>query len=298
MTNTSNRNGLGIGLTIGAMALFAVADSLIKLTAGQLSPAHTTLLLMGGGGVVFVALAVLRGERINPAEAFHPVLLARYAVELIGAFGMVMSLAYVPLSTVGAVLQASPLVVTLGAILVFKERVSWRRWSAIALGFVGVLMILRPGSDGFEWATLFPVMAMLGLSLRDLTTRATPPGIPTTSLATYTMAAALPVVILWCALTQETVLPKDVPWIPATGMVLLGALGYLLVTQGVRVAPLSVVTPFRYTRLLFLLFLGVVFFGERPDAWTLAGAALIVASGIYAMWRDHVRAQEARSTSD
>ncbi|MEM6467435.1 MAG: EamA/RhaT family transporter, partial [Pseudomonadota bacterium] len=69
MTNTSNRTGLGIGLTIGAMALFAVADSLIKLTAGQLSPAHTTLLLMGGGGVVFVALALLRGERINPAEA-------------------------------------------------------------------------------------------------------------------------------------------------------------------------------------------------------------------------------------
>ncbi|MEO1549800.1 MAG: DMT family transporter [Pseudomonadota bacterium] len=289
MSHSQNRPTLGIALTVLAMAFFAVADSLIKVSVSVMAPAHTTLLLMGGGGVVFTCLALVRRERLWSAQAFHPVLLGRYLVEAVAAIGMVSSLAHVPLATLGAVLQASPLVVTAGAVLLFGEQVSWRRWSAIALGFVGVVIILRPGTDGFGWSTLYPVLAMVALSLRDLATRATPAGIPTTSLSAYTMAASLPIVMVWAAWSAPTLLPPTVPWPPVLGMVTLGAVGYLAMTAGVRAAPLSVVTPFRYTRLLFLLILGLVVFDERPDVWTLIGAALIVASGMYAMWRDRVR---------
>lgn len=281
----------GIGLMTLSMASFAIADTFIKLSAGQLSSAHTALVLFGGSALSFIVLALYQGHDLLNKAAVSNILLLRYAVEMVGVFGIVQALQLVPLSTVGAILQATPLVAAAGAVLFLGEKVSWRRWSAISIGFVGVLMIVQPGTGSFDKNVLWAVIAMVGLSARDLTTRATPAQVPTTALAAYTMIAALPFALLWVWLTQASLVPKDVNVWLVFGMIGFGTAGYLMVTASIRAAPISVVSPFRYFRLLFLLLLGIVIFHERPGVMVLLGSSLIIASGLYAMWRERQLSQ-------
>lgn len=288
MTPKPDNTPRGIWLMVASMASFAVADMFIKMASSTMSAAHTTLLLMGGGLLVFALLAKLQGAALWERAAVSKIMLIRYGAEMMGSFGIVLALSSVPLSTVGAIIQATPLVVAAGAVVFLKERVSWRRWSAIFVGFLGVLLIVQPGGAGFDANIVWPVVAMIGLAGRDLTTRASPPDMASASLATYTMAAVMPFAALWCALTQETVLPVAPNWGLVAAMVGFGALGYMLLIASVRATQVSVVSPFRYSRLIFLLVLGVVVFGERPDAVMLLGAGIVIASGIYTMWRDRV----------
>jgi drug/metabolite transporter (DMT)-like permease len=286
----SNLNG--IILMIFAMAFFAAADTLIKLSAGFLAPAHTALLLIGGGLVIFWSAALACRVPLIDRRAFKPILLVRYCAETIATLGMVTSLSLVPLSTLGAILQATPLIVAGGAVLFLGETVTWRRWVAIGVGFVGMLFIVKPGAESFDVNILWSILAMLSLAARDLTTRVVPKDFSTTALATYTMAATLPFVLIWAFLSQPQILPSQIDnWWYVIGMVVLGSIGYLMITLSVRLAEVSVVSPFRYSRLLFLLVLGIWIFDESPDVWVLVGATLIIASGIYTMWRDRKKSQ-------
>ena len=282
---TLTGNTRGILLMVGAMAVFALADVFIKLASVTMSPAHTTLLLLGGGGLVFAAIARVEGHSLRNPHAFAPALLLRYLSEIMGSFGIVISLALVPLSTVGAIIQAAPLTVTVGAVLFLGERVGWRQWAAVCVGFAGVLLIVQPGAEGFSLAILWPVLAMLGLSGRDLTTRRIPADLPSTVLAAYTMLATMPPAILWCLIAEGQLFPDPIQWGYTAGMVTCGALAYLMLIAAIRGTELSVVAPFRYSRLVFLMLLGTLVFGERPGPLVLLGAALIVVSGIYTMWR-------------
>lgn len=269
-----------------AMASFAIADVFIKLTAGVLSSAHTAFLLISGSLLVFIGLAKCQGLPLSDKSALSRVMLLRYAAETSATLGMVQALQHIPLSTVGAILQATPLVVAAGAVVLLGERVSWRRWSAIFIGFIGVLMIVQPGATSFDANILWAVLAMLALSARDLTTRATPENMPSSSLAAYTMMAAAPFTLLWVLSTEASLIPVNANWWLILGMIGFATVGYLMIIGSIRVAPVSVVSPFRYTRLLFLLALGVIVFGERPDFMMLGGSLLIIASGLYAMWRE------------
>ncbi len=267
-----------------SMAFFAVADVFIKLASTTMPNAQTTLWLMGGGGIIFAIMALRQGEVLRDHNAFKPILLLRYAAEIIGTFSIVIALSQAPLSTVGAIIQATPLAVTMGAVLFLGEQVSARQWIAIAIGFAGVLLIIQPGTDGFQISTLWAVASMLGLSGRDLTTKRTPPDMASSKLATYTMAAAVPFAVLWCLKVEGTVMPSDPNWGYVAAMIGAGAAGYLLLIASIRTTDVSVVAPFRYTRLLFLLLLGVMLFDERPSALVLLGAALVVGSGVYTTW--------------
>lgn len=268
------------------MVAFAIADMFIKMAAGAMSSAHTILLLMGGSLLVFVTLAVVQREPLINRDALSRVLLIRYVAEITGTFGMVQALRLVPLSTVGAILQATPLVVVLGAVLLLGEKVSWRRWSAIGVGFVGVLLVVQPGAQAFDINVLWAVLAMLGLSARDLTTRVTPAGMASSCLAAYTMMAALPFALAWVLITESSLLPVEPNWLLVVAMISFATVGYLMIISSIRIAPVSVVSPYRYSRLLFLLLLGVLVFGERPDVLMLCGASLIIVSGLYTMWRE------------
>jgi len=269
-----------------AMAAFAISDTFIKLSATAMSPAHTALLLIGGALIVFVLLAIVQKQRLLDRAALSPVLLIRYVSEISGTFGMIQALRLVPLSTVGAIIQATPLMVALGAVLLLGERMSWRRWSAISVGFVGVLLIVQPSTQAFDVNVLWAILAMLGLSVRDLTTRVTPVNMASSSLAAYTMAAAVPFTLIWVMLTETTMLPASVNWWLVAGMISFATAGYLMLITSIRVAPVSIVSPYRYSRLLFLLLLGVIVFDERPDALMLSGSFIIIAAGLYTMWRE------------
>lgn len=272
---------------IASMAAFAVADTLVKLSTAVMSPAQVMFFLLGGALFIFFIMAVVQKDRLIDARAFSPILLVRYLAEIIGMVGMVMALANVPISIVGAITQASPLLATVGAVFFLNEKVGWRRWCSITVGFIGVLLIVQPGGVKFDYAVLWAILAMAALSVRDLTTRLIPKDIPSASLATFTMAAATPFTIAWIFFNGESLMPDNVNWYIVIPMVVIGALGYILIIASIRITEVSVVMPFRYSRIIFLLVLGILVFGEKPGVLMLFGAALIIGSGTYMMWREH-----------
>lgn len=284
---TKDTNLQGILLMIASMAAFAVADTLVKLSTAVMSPAQVMFFLLGGALFIFFIMAVVQKDRLIDARAFSPILLVRYLAEIIGMVGMVMALANVPISIVGAITQASPLLATVGAVFFLNEKVGWRRWCSITVGFIGVLLIVQPGGVTFDYAVLWAILAMAALSVRDLTTRLIPKDIPSASLATFTMAAATPFTIAWIFFNGESLMPDNVNWYIVIPMVVIGALGYILIIASIRITEVSVVMPFRYSRIIFLLVLGILVFGEKPGVLMLFGAALIIGSGTYMMWREH-----------
>ncbi len=291
MNVTDGTNTKSIFLMLLSMATFALADTLIKMSGSFLSPAQIMFFLMSGGLILFAIIAVIQGENLIEPRAFTPVLLLRYCAEVIGLVGLVMALTHVPLSTVGAVTQASPILVAVGAVLFLKEAVSWRRWSSIAMGFLGVMLVIQPGAESLDYAVLWAVLALVAFSVRALVTRLTPPDIASASLATYTMVVALPFAIAWVLFNGESFFPAKVNWVIVTFMVVLGSLGYLLLISSLRIGELSAVMPFRYSRIVFLLVLGVLVFGERPSVSMIIGATLIIVSGVYIMWRERILKQ-------
>lgn len=278
---------------VAAMGTFALADTLIKLLSDSITPPQIMFLLTIGGLIVFTAILLVKRDRFRDRRAFSGVMIVRYVSEIVAMVGMLSALSYVPLSVVGAIVQATPLVVVLGAVLWLGEKVSWRRWAAILVGFCGVLLIVQPGGQSFDANVLWAVLSMLGLAIRDLTTRVIPPDISSAGMSVYTMLASIPFAAGWVALGGYEFIPAETNWLFVVVMSLLGAVGYLLLIASIRIADISVVSPFRYARLLFMLVLGIAIFGERPDVWMLSGAGLIIASGLYAMWRERkARAEE------
>ncbi|MFA8385591.1 MAG: DMT family transporter [Pelagibaca sp.] len=279
-------------LMILAMALLALSDVFIKLSSQVLSPGHVMFFLSAGGTLCFVLIARWQGAKLLSRDALHPWVLARSGLEIVGGLGLVLSIGQIPLSLFAAIMQMAPLVVTLGAALLLKEPVGLRRWLAIFAGIVGMLLVIRPGAEGFEPAALFAVMGVCGLGLRDLITRLSPSHIPSISLATWGFSATIPVgLVLILFFDAPPPVTGTTIWYLAAGTVVT-ALGYYAVTQAMRMAPAAIVSPFRYTRLVFTMSLGILIFGERPDGLTLLGAAIILTAGLYALYRERKLALE------
>jgi len=190
-----------------------------------------------------------------------------------------------PLANLSAILQALPLTVSLAAALVFGDALGWRRLSAITIGFVGVLLIVQPGSEGFNTWSLYGVMAVLFVTVRDLATRRLSADVPGMTVTFITAAAVMAGAGL-ASLTEE--------WAPISaasgGLIVVAALfilgGYFFSVQTMRVGDVSYVAPFRYTGLIWALVLGWLVFDDWPDALTLVGAAIVVATGVFTLYRE------------
>lgn len=270
-----------------AMLGFAFEDMFIKLLAGGL-PTWQILGVLGlGGGAVFGAILLRRGQALFPRAALHRTILLRNLGELIGTVCFVTAIVLIPLSTASAILQATPLVVTLGAALFLGEQVGWRRWSAILVGFAGVMLVVRPGTEGFDARSLFAVAGVLGLAARDVVTRRVSGTVSSFQLSFMGFLMLVPAALILAAVSgAPAVMPDGGQAVLIVGAVLLGTVAYYALVAAMRVGEVSFVTPFRYSRLLFALVIGIGVFGERPDLVTLAGASIIVASGIYTVWRE------------
>lgn len=288
MTTTDLRRGqagnvAGSLWMTGSMAGFACEDAFLK-AAVTVMPLGQVLILLGlAGMLVFALIARRRSEAAFPAALVSPGLLVRSAFEVTGRLFYALALALTPLSTASAILQATPLVVVLGAAVIFGEKVGALRWFLILLGFAGVLVILRPGTSGFDMLSLLAVIGMLGFAGRDLATRAAPPALTNAQLGVvgFAMLAVSGALIL--TVTGGAVIPPLSALPTLIGASVFGVAGYAALTEAMRTGEVSVVTPFRYTRLVFALLLGAVIFGERPDAMTLIGAAVIVGAGIWTL---------------
>ena len=272
-------------LMVAAMAGFALEDMLVKAAAQDL-PVGQVLIIFGCGGMlIFAASAMIRGEVLLHPQAFSRPLLIRAFFEILGRLGYTVAIALTPLSSASAILQAAPLVVAAGAVLVFGEKVGWRRWLAIVIGFIGVLMILRPGTGGFEPLSIFAVLGMIGFAGRDLATRAAPQSMTNAQLGLYGFAMMAVAGVIALSWTGGAMLPDGTSSLLLLAAIIMGVVGYSCLTGAMRTGEIGVVAPFRYIRLVFAMILGVLVFAERPDVMTLLGSAVIVASGLYTVFR-------------
>ncbi|MCR8826749.1 DMT family transporter [Pseudosulfitobacter koreensis] len=277
----------GALIMVLAMLGFAIEDSFIKLLSTDLPVGQILGLLGIGGAAIFAVMVRAQDQVLFPRAALSGPVLLRNAGELLGTLGFITAIALIPLSTASAILQATPLVVTLGAALFLGDPVGWRRWTAILVGFAGVMLVIRPGLDGFDILSLFALQGVLGLAIRDLATRRVPATTSSMQLSFLAFLMLIPAgVFLLLVSGTPLVRPEPLHWLLMGGAVAFGVVSYYGIVVAMRIGEISFVTPFRYSRLVFALVISIVAFAEDVDLLTYVGATIIVASGIYTVWRE------------
>ena len=279
-------NIAGAAWITAAMALFACEDALLKASASGI-PVGQVLILFGlGGGLVFAILARRNGDRLFSRDIVSKPMLVRAVFEVFGRLFFTLAYVLTPLSSVTVILQAAPLVVVAAAALLFGEQVGWRRWTAIAIGLTGVVVVLQPGLDSFSALSLLALLGMIGFAGRDLASRMAPATLSVAVLGFHgflAMVIAGSLISFWWA--QPLVVPR-----PQDGMLIalacvIGAIAYGCLMKAMRTGEVSAVAPFRYTRLLFGVALGVLVFAETLTVPMMVGSGIIVLAGLFILWR-------------
>ncbi|WP_226780586.1 DMT family transporter [Oceaniglobus trochenteri] len=286
-----------IGLMVFSMAGFAVADMFIKLSSDLLPTGQIILILGLGGTLIFGGLSWRQGLALFGPDLFHPAILARMLAEVVGTLGFVTALTLTTLSMASAVSQATPLAVTLGAALLLKEPVGWRRWAAVLVGFGGVIIMLRPDGSGVNLGALSALVGVVGLSARDLVTRLVPARVPNLLVSTYGFLSLVPTGIVLLAISGGARMPEPVTLAMLGGMLLCATVAYFALTTSLRLGSMAVVAPFRYSRLIFAFGLGALVFGDRLTPSILTGATLIAGAGIYTFYREDRARRRARGAA-
>lgn len=271
-----------------AMAGFTANDSITKLLMETMGIGQVMLIRGIFATTLILLLAWHRGALARPRQLLHPTTALRAICEMMATVCFLGALAHMPLANISAVLQALPLAVTMGAALLFGEEVGWRRWLAILSGFTGVMIIVRPGFDGFTAYSLLALCSVVFAAGRDLVTRRIPGEVPSLLVSTSTA--------LMVALCGGVLTAAAGDWAPvsagALGLLLAAAVlllvGYQFVIMAMREGDISFVAPFRYTALIWALALGYLMFGEVPGTVMIAGASFIVLSGLYTLYREQV----------
>lgn len=285
-------NLIGSAWMIAAMAGFALEDTLLKSAASVL-PIWQVLVMFGiGGAAVFAFVATVQGHRLLHPDVLSKPMKIRVVFEIFGRLFYVLAIAWTPLSSATVILQATPLVVVAGAALFFGETVGWRRWTAIFIGMLGVLIIIQPTGNSFSALSILAVLGMLGFAGRDLASRAAPATMSTATLGFYGFLSVVVAGGIYRFFEGVSAVPPTATnSLHLAAAVIMGALAYSSLMKAMRTGEVSAVTPFRYTRLLFGIGLGVLVFDERLDQTMVLGCGLIVASGLYILWRGRQRPQ-------
>lgn len=276
---------------VASMAAFALEDACIKTAAREL-PIGEVLMLFGLGGMLaFAAFPRGGGERLFHPAAWSRPMQVRALFEFVGRLFYALAIALTPLSSATAILQATPVLVVLGASFYFRERVGWRRWTAVVVGLVGVLIVLRPTASDFSALSVLTVIAIFGFAGRDLASRAVPRALGTRHLGFYgflTVVIAGGLYSLWDG--RALVAPGIGTVLALAAAVAIGVLAYACLMKAMRTGDIATVTPFRYSRLLFGLGIGAGLFGEKIDGPMMLGCAVIVAAGVLIAWEGRRRA--------
>ncbi len=280
-----------------AMAAFAVEDALVKRAAQALPVAEVLVLFGAGGALIFAVCRTGDAAPLFHRDVRSQAMVVRATFELTGRLFYVLAIALTPLSSATAILQATPVLVVLGGKVLFGERVGWWRWCAVVVGLAGVLIVLQPASSDFSALSVLTLVGMVGFAGRDLASRAVPSVLGTRHLGFYgflTVVLAGVLYGLWDG--RAFVRPGVNASMALVGAVLVGTLAYASLMKAMRTGDIASVTPFRYTRLLFGVGLGVALFDERVDSAMLLGCTVIVAAGLLIAW-DGRRRRAAASSS-
>ena len=278
----------GILFMIIAMAGFAFEDLFIKMLSTYFPISEVIIILGFTGTVVFLIIALLQRAPIIHKDLLNKHVIIRTICELLGAVFFVTAIALTPLSSATAILQIAPLLVTIGAVIFFKEKVGWRRWSAVFIGFIVVLFIVRPGFEGFMPASIFALLGSVFLAARDLATRAMQVKLPSVTIALYAFIAFGISGILIIPFNSPMLIPTSNQIIYFIGASAFGVIAYYSLVISSRIGEMSVISPFRYSRIVFAMLLAIIILDENPDGLTLIGASIVVASGLYTFVRETV----------
>ena len=289
----SSANFRGIVFMCLAMISFACNDALVKSVTGVMNTGQI-MFVRGLLTKLMVLVFALHFRAFRPIRTIlRPAILLRIIMEALASITYISALGQIPLANASAIMQALPLAVTLGAALFLREPVGWRRWAAISIGFLGVLIVLRPGPEGFTPAALTVVACVFCTATRDLCTRRIGSDVPslfitvTTAMVT-TLVGALLIVPFGGWQPMSTTSLSHI-----AGASVLLMLGYQTIVLAMRDGDISVIAPFRYTSLLWSIAIGIFFFLETPDLWMLTGVAVIVGSGLYTFYRESLRGRKA-----
>ncbi|HEV7247616.1 MAG TPA: DMT family transporter [Shinella sp.] len=298
----SSANAKGALFMVVAMAGFTCNDALVKSVTGAMNVGQ----IMFVRGLMTTVLVVLIAWRMGALGSWRvvlqPAVMLRLVAEILASLAYISALGAMPLANTASILQALPLAVTLGAALFLGEQVGWRRWLAIIAGFAGVLIVIRPGPEGFSMAAVYVIASVVGAAARDLSTRRIDPDVSTLFISVIT---ATSITVVGGAL----IVPMG-GWQPMSGEVIsrlafasvLLLVGYQAIIIAMRTGEISFIAPFRYTSLICAIAIGFLFFSEVPDIWMTVGVLIIVASGLYTFYRENRRqvpavAQESKPES-
>jgi drug/metabolite transporter (DMT)-like permease len=290
----SSANGRGIVAMIGSTACFSANDAATKVAVKWI-PATEIMALRGAFTLLFVlALIGWRGEFGRFAGIKDKFLVLRSGAEATTGLLIIIALGLMPLADVTAILLVQPFLLTIAGVLLFKEMVGWRRWGAVLVGFLGMLLVVKPGSTAFNAVSLLVILAAFLVVVRDVTTRWIATEVPTTMVVVVT--AFMGVVIGGSGSLAGN---WQTPNFEAFAAVVIAAAFFVFaIMLGVvafRDTDVSVVAPFRYALVLFAVIYGILLFAEFPDALSLAGIGLIVGAGIYMLHREAVRQGQMRA---
>ena len=270
-----------------SMGGFAVEDLFLKILS-EAVPVSQILIYVGISATVLLSvISIIKRIPVLRNDIYsNKLFIIRSFADMMGAVLIVTSISLMPLSTVSSILQALPLFITFGAVLIFKESVGWRRWSAVSFGFIGVILILKPGLSSFHPSSLIVLLAVACLALRDIVTRKISKDIHSITVSLYAFILTTVGGIFSLPFFGNFVTLTITQWFVVLTIALFGCFSYFMLVLATRKGDISVISPFRYSRLIFAIVLAILVLNERPDTLTLVGAAIIVASGYYTIWRE------------
>ncbi|SFS22104.1 DMT family transporter [Yoonia litorea] len=283
---TVSDNIRGALIMAGAMCAYTFNDAFMKALSDEI-PLFQAILFRGMGAIVFLTLMcrMLGQLKFNLGRRDWGLVILRSAGEVGGTFFFLTALFNMPIANVSAILQALPLSVSLAAAVILREPLGWRRLTAIAIGFAGVLLIIQPGGADFSAYSLYALGAVACVTLRDIAVRRMSRDVPSVFVA---LVAAVGVTGLgavgamftpWAAFSTTSALQLS-------GATLCLIFGYIASVNAMRFGEIAFVAPFRYSSLLVALVLGVVIFDEWPNALALVGAGVVVATGLFTLYRE------------
>lgn len=290
---TDNLRGI-LAVLIGSFA-FVLNDALVKLVSAEL-PSGEIIVLRGVlATIMLFAGAAAMGAMRPLRQLMTPMMLVRLVAAAGATAFIVLSVRYLPLAIVNCVLQVTPLAVTAGAALVYGEEVGWRRWAAALVGFLGVLLIVQPGTGAFGIAALLVLTALCFTTLRDLTTRGLHVTVPSAFVAAGSAASITVSGFLIAPFEATWSLPSLSAWELMTISAACQFVGNIFIIMALRTGEIAVVAPFRYGAIPLSIFLGWLWWGDIPNTTASAGIGLVMAAGLYTLHRERHGLRLARA---
>lgn len=280
-----DRAGLGIACVLAGLLGMSVMDACAKLLGEGYAISQIILIRNGVGVLMILAFVLFSGNLPGRLRAERPGLLAlRTAFSLVAAFLFFTSLRYLPLADAFAIAFTAPLFITALSVPVLGEQVGIRRWVAVTVGFIGVLVVIQPGTSSFRVEALLPLGAALAYALTMLVSRKMTRDMTTASIMFWSSLGAALVTLTMMPSQWQTPTAPDLAIFLFMGVI--GTFGMILITQAYRFAPAAVIAPFDYSALLWAILLGWFIWGDLPGPNVWFGAAILIASGLYILHRE------------